>query len=137
MKMNRVIALAALLIMLFAMGCSKTDPDRKPEKEKNPDLEGSSMTNSNIKLEGNEVIFRGKITEIQKNEIHMEIVESDIAFGLYRVLVQSSTPFYDKDGKEITKDDLKAGDKIDVVFAGQVMQSYPPQIAAIRVYLAE
>ena len=95
------------------------------------------MTNSNIKLEGNEVIFRGKITEIQKSEIHMEIVESDIAFGLYRVLVQSSTPFYDKDGKEITKDDLKTGDKIDVVFAGQVMQSYPPQIAAIRIYLAQ
>lgn len=125
---KKILALVLACITLFLLGC---EPDISGKEDENNGGDG------NLSLEAGEVVFRGKITEIQKSEIHMEIVESDIAFGLYRVLVQSSTPFYDKDGKEITKDDLKAGDKIDVVFAGQVMQSYPPQIAAIRVYLAK
>ena len=67
----------------------------------------------------------------------MEILDSEIAFGTYRVLYNSETPFYGLDGQQIQLSDIEIGSVIEVVFSGQVMQSYPPQIAAKRIYLAE
>ena len=138
MKINRIIALALTCLMLLTVGCNKVHPDREPDKGEGPtDQGGVNAGSSSIKLLDGEVVFRGRVTEISQNEIMIEIEDSDVAFGPHRVLVQASTPYYDKDGKEITKEDIKKDDVIDVVFGGQVMMSYPPQIAAYRVYLAE
>ena len=142
MKINKLIAIAILLITLFTAGCSKAPENHSPEKgvgtkTDTTNEENGGLVNSNIKLEGSEVVFRGKVTKIDKHEIQMEIVDSEIAFGTYRVLIQSTTPYFDANGNEITKSDLKIDDVIEVVFAGQVMQSYPPQISAKRIYLAQ
>lgn len=139
MKINRIIALILAFIMLMAVGCQKNDETKVPEKGENePNAENGGIKNSSIKLEGSEVVYRGKITNLGgKKELEMEIVDSEIAFGVYRVLIGDETEFYDVKGEKIDRNTLKEGDIIEVVFSGQVMMSYPPQIAAKRIYIAE
>ena len=110
---------------------------RFPEKIRILNKENGGLQNANIQLSEGEVVFRGKVTSIDKKEIQMEILDSEIAFGTYRVLYNSETPFYGLDGQQIQLSDIEIESVIEVVFSGQVMQSYPPQIAAKRIYLAE
>ena len=142
MKINRIIALILAFIMLGMVACEKNDgaklPDREESADRGENEENGGIKNSAIKLEGNEVVYRGKVTNLgNSQELEMEIVDSTIAFGLYRVLISGETTFYGLDGEEINRETIEIGDVIEVVFSGQVMMSYPPQIAARRVYIAE
>lgn len=139
MNTKRILALILAFIMLMAVGCQKNDETRVPEKGENePNAENGGIKNSSIKLEVGEVVYRGKVTNLgNSQEVEMEIVDSEIAFGLYRVLISGETTFYGVDGVKIDRDSLEVGDIIEVVFSGQVMMSYPPQIAAKRIYIAE
>ena len=138
MKINRIMALALVCVMLFVTGCNNKNnaPDKDGDNTP-PNSENGGIVNESIKLEDGEVVFRGQVTSSDKKEIQMEILDSEIAFGIYRVLYNSETPFFGLDGQQITLSDIEIGDVIEVVFSGQVMQSYPPQIAARRIYLAE
>ena len=139
MKINRIIALILAFIMLMAVGCQKNDETRVPEKGENePNAENGGIKNSSIKLEEGEVVYRGKVTSLgDRYALEMEIVDSTIAFGTYRVLIGDTTTFYGVNGEEIDRETIELDDIIEVVFSGQVMMSYPPQIAAKRVYIAE
>lgn len=138
MKINRIMALALACVMLFVTGCNNKNnaPDKDGDNTP-PNSENGGIVNENIKLEDGEVVFRGQVTSIDKREIQMEIVDSEIAFGLYRVLTSDATRYFDENGEHILRSELQVGDVIEVVFSGQVMQSYPPQIAAKRIYLAK
>ena len=140
MKIKRFLVLILAVLMLFATACNKTDSTPDKGDGSNWDAtnkENGGLQNANIQLSEGEVVFRGKVTSIDKKEIQMEILDSEIAFGTYRVLYNSETPFYGLDGQQIQLSDIEIGSVIEVVFSGQVMQSYPPQIAAKRIYLAE
>ena len=139
MNTKRILALILAFIMLMAVGCQKNDETRVPEKGENePNAENGGIKNSSIKLEEGEVVYRGRVTKLGDNrEMEMEIVDSTIAFGPYRVLIGDSTTFYGVNGEEIDRETIELDDIIEVVFSGQVMMSYPPQIAAKRVYIAE
>ena len=139
MNTKRILALILAFIMLMAVGCQKNDETRVPEKGENePNAENGGIKNSSIKLEEGEVVYRGRVTKLgDKREMEMEIVDSTIAFGPYRVLIGDSTTFYGVNGEEIDRETIELDDIIEVVFSGQVMMSYPPQIAAKRVYIAE
>ena len=67
------------------------------------------------------------------DRLEVEVVESDYAFGIYWVLISDRTEFFLPDGKRATLSDIKAGDKIEIVYNGQTMLSYPPQIVALGV----
>ena len=143
MNSKRILALIMALVMLMAVGCKRNDDTRLPEKEdgtveKEPNAENGGIKNSSIKLEDGEVVYRGKVTNLgDKTALEIEIVDSTIAFGPYRVLIGDSTTFYGVNGEEIDRETIELDDIIEVVFSGQVMMSYPPQIAAKRVYIAE
>lgn len=142
MKINRIIALILAFVMLGMVACEKKDDTKLPEKddstEQGVNAENGGIKNSSIKLEEGEVVYRGKVTSLgDRYALEMEIVDSTIAFGTYRVLIGDTTTFYGVNGEEITREDIHLDDIIEVVFSGQVMMSYPPQIAAKRVYVAE
>jgi len=79
-----------------------------------------------------------KMLAIVKNVseyLEVEVIESDYAFGEYWVITPQETEFFDSNGNKISRSDLKAGDKIEISYSGQVMMSYPPKIVAHSVRL--
>ena len=116
--------------MLFAVGCSL------PENEEPYIEEDDGLTDSGIKYAENEKVFKATVTKYDsKKYLEVEIIESNIAFGTYWVLVSDLTTFHKLDGTEISYQNIKPGATIEIVFSGQVMNSYPPQISAKRIYL--
>ena len=67
------------------------------------------------------------------DRLEVEVVESDYAFGIYWVIVSDATELFLSDGTRASLSDIKAGDKIEIVYNGQTMLSYPPQIVALGV----
>lgn len=74
----------------------------------------------------------GIINNVEE-KINIEVIESEYAFGEYLVITSNETNILDKKGLNINKNNLKVGDKIKVVYSGQVMMSFPPQIVAYEI----
>lgn len=134
MKMNKkIFALALALVMLSVVGCDVGD---KSSDDGASNGNNNRTPEANIELLNDEVIFKGKVTSIDNQRfIEVEIIDSSIAFGTYWVLVSDLTEFYDFDGNSIERSTIRVDDVIEIVFSGQVMNSYPPQIAAKRIFL--
>ena len=127
---KRILALALLVLMVFAVGCNKQGAD----DENNGGAQGGSSVEE--KNEYGEFFFKGEITSLEsKNYIEVEIIDSKIAFGTYWVLVADETLYLNNSGATITRDDLKVGDTIEIIFSGQVMNSMPPKIMARKIIL--
>lgn len=77
-------------------------------------------------------VMIAKITRIDE-KILVEVIESKYASGAYLVLTSSDTLFYDKNGNEIKRGQIKAGDIVILTYTGQVMLSLPPQIIALTI----
>ena len=119
--MKKIIAIAILMMILLMAGCQPADNGGAGVEERN---------------ENGEYFFRGEVTDTSYyRHIVMEITDSEIAFGTYHVLTDAETKYFDNNGNAITREDIKAGDVIEVVFSGQVMQSFPPQIYAQKIIL--
>lgn len=71
------------------------------------------------------------ITELG-DKIAIDVIESEYTSGIHWVIIADATEFYAKDGSAITRSDLKVGDTVEILYSGQVMMSYPPQIVAAR-----
>ena len=71
------------------------------------------------------------ITELGE-KIAIDVIESEYTSGIHWVIIADATEFYAKDGSAITRSDLKVGDTVEILYSGQVMMSYPPQIVAAR-----
>ena len=133
---KKIIAATILSAMLLAVGCNNTDDSNLANDSTNDNAENGGIQNQHIELSEGEVVFRAKvITNEPKHYIEAEIVDSQIAFGVYHALVSDITEFYSKSGEKINREDIADGDIIEIVFSGQVMNSYPPKISAKRVYL--
>lgn len=68
-------------------------------------------------------------------KIEVEVLESDVAYGNYLVIISNETDFKTIIGEKIEKQDLNVGDIIEIYYGGQVMMSYPPQIVAKKIVL--
>lgn len=64
------------------------------------------------------------------DKIEVEVISGEYAYGVYLIITGDSTKYHNT-----TRESLKAGDKIKIVYGGQVMMSYPPQIVALDIYL--
>lgn len=73
------------------------------------------------------------IVKAVSDRVEIEVVGSDYAFGIYWVLISDGTELIGADGGAISLSDIKEGDTVEVVYGGQVMMSYPPQIVAKRI----
>ena len=114
MKILAKIIVVALALLALG-GCENTD--LLPNREKDED-DGYRMVA--------EIIAVG-------DKLEVEVIEGEYgASGIYLVNVGEAT-LYRSEGGSITKDDLSAGDKIEIIYSGQVMMSYPPQIVAKQI----
>ncbi len=66
-------------------------------------------------------------------KLEVDVTEGEYAEGIYWVIVSDMTEIYDREGNLISREDIAVGDKLEVTYNGQVMMSYPPQIAATKV----
>ena len=138
---KRFLALAVLFMMLFTVGCNggnNNANDGNSDENNGANTENGSDTGNGVEERNadGEFFYRGIVTAVDnKYYIAMEIVDSNVAFGVYHVLVGDQTVFINSDGATISRDQIKVGDTIEVVFSGQVMLSMPPQIAAQKIIL--
>lgn len=66
-------------------------------------------------------------------KISVDVIESEYTTGIHWVLTSGGTEFFDQKGNAIERSDLKPSDKVEILYSGQVMMSYPPQIVAARI----
>lgn len=144
---RKIFAIVILVMMLFIMGCEPNDSDNGGSAD-NGSTEGGNTDNGNAdsvndsdgnngveeKNENGEFFFKAKVTSVSdKSHIEVEIIDSEVAFGTYWVLVGDQTEYVGADSVPIRREDIKVGDTIEIIFGGQVMQSYPPRIAATKI----
>ena len=94
--------------------------------------DNSTDTNNDDTRPGSDFKMIAVITETSSN-IAVDVIESEYTSGIHWVNIASSTEFYAKDGSRISRSDLKVGDTVEILYSGQVMMSYPPQIVAARI----
>ena len=78
------------------------------------------------------VVMTAKIENVS-DKIEVTVLESEYTFGVHWVITSNETEFIGKNGEKISKGDLAVGDAVEIVYSGQVMMSYPPQIAARKI----
>lgn len=137
---KRLLALAVLLIMLFAVSCDRTN-----DNDGNNNGNGGYINEEGNTVGGNgveernadgEFFYRGVVRSVdERYYISMEIIDSNVAFGIYHANVDGATLYFDAEGNSISRESIKVGDTIEVVFSGQVMLSMPPQIYAQKIIL--
>ncbi len=65
--------------------------------------------------------------------VEVTVLESEYTFGQHWVITADATEYFNKDGRGISRSDLKAGDTVEILYSGQVMLSYPPKIVAAKI----
>ena len=93
----------------------------------NPGLAGDKDQNSDSPRMVAEIIAIG-------DKIEVEVIEGDYgASGVYWINYSSTTKIVSSDGVALKIGDLSVGDKIEIIYNGQVMMSYPPQVVARKI----
>ncbi len=79
---------------------------------------------------------RVKMTAVIDNigeYIEVTVIESEYTFGPHWVITADATVYFDKDGSSLSRSDLRVGDRVEILYSGQVMLSYPPKIVAAKI----
>ena len=130
-------------------GGNKEDSNHEGDSDAGGD-DSSQDSTDNGKNEGNtdngenggdsdmsgSVVMTAEITELG-DKILVTVLESEYTFGPHLVITPDETKYLDKHGMAITRSDLKVGDKVEILYGGQVMMSYPPQIVAAEIRLCD
>ena len=120
-----------LTILLFILTVSIASCLSSCNMSDSENDDDSTDKNGDEDRPGSEFKMTAVITELN-DKIAVDVIESEYTSGIHWVNVSKFTDFYDKDGSKITRDDLKVGDTVEILYSGQVMMSYPPQIVAAR-----
>lgn len=71
-------------------------------------------------------------------KLEVDVIEGDYGVdGIYWVIVSEKTKINGEDGAPVALSELKEGDLVEILYGGQVMMSYPPQIVAGSITLCE
>ena len=88
------------------------------------------------KQEGDAITTDFKMKAIVKSineKIEVEVTEAEYAYGPYWIIYNDQTVFLDKNGNKSTVESISVGDTVEIYYNGQVMMSYPPQVAALKI----
>ena len=107
-------------------------------------ITGCSLSNAGTKSD-----IRGNITNITKNTEDKNIIDSiliegnlerDTKYDKASITVTRQTHIFEYSNKKFIKADFesfKIGQKVQALFAAQVLESYPVQVKAIEVIILE
>ena len=123
MKILKNIILILLLLSLSS--CSLLNNGNSESDDEKSETDNGEKPGSDFKM-------TAEITELG-DKISVNVTDSEYASGIYWVITASATEYFDKNGDKIKRSDLKIGDTVEILYSGQVMMSYPPQIVAARI----
>ena len=118
---KRFILLALLALALFLWGC-----ETKGENQNQSDLPASAQPST--------VTMEATVIEVGERLL-VEVTRSEYTSGPHIVLINDGTVMEDANGNAIFSDSLRVGDELTILYSGQVMLSYPPQIVALSIIL--
>ncbi len=82
---------------------------------------------------GADIAMLAKVTAVGE-KLEVTVIEGEYgASGTYWVHLSDTTLFLSRDNKSLSRNDVKVGDTVKILYSGQVMLSNPPQIAAKKV----
>lgn len=83
--------------------------------------------------EGMQPTFKMKATVQSVGEkIQVEVIEAEYTSGVHWVITGEKTEYRGTNGEVLTRADIHPGATVEILYNGQVMMSYPPQIVATR-----
>ncbi len=160
------LTIAISFILIFCISCGTKENVKTPSSTSGSSTDnsgvssgvsdtttGNSSDDSNNPVDNNnnagdinpdnpqaeeEYTFIAKVLDLKEGLLIAPSEESNEYKSSDKISVHTNnTKFYDKEGNEITIDDLKVGDGISIVYNGAIMESYPAQIGAISITLTE
>ena len=123
---KKILAIALAMIMIMLTGCVGELPDADLGAEAGGEQGAGQNRNDGFSL-------KATVTAVHKDYIEVEVIESDIAFGVYWVRTGVQTVYTSSTGGLIIRNDIKAGQTVEITYSGQIMMSYPPQIVALGI----
>ena len=83
-----------------------------------------------------DVGFCAVVNSVDESEIEVTVTSDDgVHFGTYRVLTTNKTVYDSTYGETVARDSIEQGDVIEVIYNGQVMRSFPPQVVATKIII--
>lgn len=116
------LSLASCSIYESVFNKSETDDENN---DSNNDHDDGSKPGSDFKM-------IAKVTDIAE-KIAVDVIESEYTSGIHLVNTAKATEYFDKNGNAISRSEIKVGDTVEILYSGQIMLSYPPQIVAARI----
>ena len=127
---NIALILAATLLILMFVGCDAQTTDNTPSVGEQGDNNGNNTQSVTERTDG--FVMTAEVKSVGER-VEVDVISAEYASGIFHILVNDGTVILSSDGREITKQDLKAGDTVEITYNGQVMLSYPPQVVAHKI----
>ena len=127
-RMKKIVLCLLLMLAVTSLSSCKTDEGVSDEKKE----VGAEAQNDAAKM-------TATVTSTsEEKRLEVNVISGDYgAQGVFWVLVSDQSAFYGKNGETIAREDIKAGDTVEIRYSGQVMLSYPPQIVAYSITLCQ
>ncbi len=126
--MKKILTAILLFTLTFSLAsCSAVESifRKNNDEEPNNDHDDGTKPGSDFKM-------TAKVTEVF-DKIAVDVIESEYTSGIHWVNTAKATEYFDKNGNAISRSDIKVGDTVEILYSGQVMMSYPPQIVAAQI----
>ena len=134
--MKKILTAILLFALTFSLAsCSAVEgifgknnddePNNDHDDNLNNDHDDGTKPGSDFKM-------IAKVTEVS-DKIAVDVIESEYTSGIHWVNTAKATEYFDKNGNAISRSDIKVGDTVEILYSGQVMMSYPPQIVAAQI----
>jgi hypothetical protein len=127
MKKTALIIMTALALLLFA-GCGA----RTEGGSSDNGIQGGNSEQAPTRTDGFTMIAKVKSVG---DRVEVDVISAEYASGIFHIIVGENTLIYSALGNEITKQELKSGDTVEITYNGQIMLSYPPQVVALKIVI--
>lgn len=122
LRKNICLLTFTLILSLFLASCGGEKEDAVSALKPNTDDEPASPS----------VEMEGTVTETGER-LMVKVTKSKYTSGPHIVLINDGTVITDANGNSLSLKDIKVGDRLKILYSGQVMLSYPPQIVALHI----